>query len=491
MQEAIVKSLNPGLAIEAPVPQAPPSRNHLNTLNRIIPREVSPPFGPAADEAPSPPGGDASTNPEPQMDREYMLDRLRHKDRAEEDDMDEAPGPAVAAEQPAFPLDHTTPAGRLLQWPSIAEMVGPFLAAEGVRYPEDYPQRQELLRGQLPLFGRGEGSDFGRPADRDVTVEYGDFSDDVSVGDHASPAAAGTDWGPIGGPSPPATVSSERHGTIRSADDTLDFESSRIWKYVESYKTHIQNMHPLIPPEDLKAMIFGFLEDVGVGQANKVAQVAKFVSQHDSPTQHPLDSDRKRKRSPVPNGAEHVLQPPNKRQRPQRSIQHALVLIVLALGKICQVRDRKLPDVPDPREPRPEVQGSPVVRNGHITSPNQGSPPSGTPLTSSGLPSPKEHERSGPGQSRRSSVQRSGMEAPTSAASPVPPKKNLNLDVIPGLDYFAYATDILGNQMDGTKIDHIHAHILACLYYGQLGRVVASFHHIRQASHLVIDKLLP
>lgn len=83
------------------------------------------------------------------------------------------------------------------------------------------------------------------------------------------------------------------------------------------------------------------------------------------------------------------------------------------------------------------------------------------------------------------------MEAPTSAASPVPPKKNLNLDVIPGLDYFAYATDILGNQMDGTKIDHIHAHILACLYYGQLGRVVASFHHIRQASHLVIDKLLP
>jgi hypothetical protein len=86
-------------------------------------------------------------------------------------------------------------------------------------------------------------------------------------------------------------------------------------------------------------------------------------------------------------------------------------------------------------------------------------------------------------------VQASGVQAPTSAASPAPPKKNY--EIIPGLEYFAYATDILGNHLGSYKLNYIQAHILACLYYGQLGRVIPSFRHIRFACSAIIDKLQP
>ncbi|KAH8761579.1 hypothetical protein F5883DRAFT_678219, partial [Diaporthe sp. PMI_573] len=127
---------------------------------------------------------------------------------------------------------------------------------------------------------------------------------------------------------------------------------------------------------------------------------------------------------------------------------------------------------------------------GNITSPNRGSPPSRALSESPGqaeLPLPKDQER--PGASRRSSAQASGMQAPTSVASSVPPKKNY--EIIPGLEYFAYATDILGNHFGSYKLNYIQAHILACLYYGQLGRLISSFRHIRFACSAIIDKLQP
>jgi len=66
-----------------------------------------------------------------------------------------------------------------------------------------------------------------------------------------------------------------------------------------------------------------------------------------------------------------------------------------------------------------------------------------------------------------------------------------NLDVIPGLDYFAYATDILGGQLGGLSLRHIHAWILAGLYHGQLGRVVESYSYIKEAGLLLQQKMRP
>jgi hypothetical protein len=91
------------------------------------------------------------------------------------------------------------------------------------------------------------------------------------------------------------------------------------------------------------------------------------------------------------------------------------------------------------------------------------------------LPSPKEHDRNI--HSRRSSIHgvggfRSGFSL----------KKNY--EVIPGLEYFAYATDILGNHLGAyNNMKNVYANIFAGLYHGQLGRPMESFAFIHKASH--------
>lgn len=442
-----------------------------------MPRAASP-LQADRDETVSSSPGDPPTNGIP--DPESAAKRMRLLENEEE--TEEPPGEPVRPQEAPFPHDHTTPAGRLLKWPSIRDMVRPLLEAEDVKWIDSYPQRWEESRGQLPLFGRGEAS-VTRPAEREL-YEYVDIADDNSqVGDHQSPSG-GTDWGPIGGMSPPGGgLPTDLRSNVSRPDIALDFDEKRVWHYVAVYKSHIQNMHPLIPPGDIDAMVVSFLEEVG---AKKSGARAKFASHQEGPMQPSLEHDRKRKRSPAPNGVE--AGPPGKKLKPQRSIKHALVLLIFALGKICNVRDRKLPEAAE-KESVP-FHGSPVVRNGHVTSPTHGSPPSSAVSQSpgqAGLSSPKDIERSA--ASRRSSVQAAGMQGPTSAASPAPSKKNY--EVIPGLEYFAYATDILGNQFGGYKLSHVQAHILASLYYAQLGRVVPSFRHIRFACAVIIDKLQP
>ncbi|CAN8105783.1 unnamed protein product [Discula destructiva] len=466
------------LRSEKRVGSAHSSRPPTNGFGTGMPRAASP-AQMATDSAETVTSSPGAPPPSYLPDPEAAAKRMRLLETEEE--TEEPPGEPIRPQEAPFPHDHTTPAGRLLRWPSIRDMVRPLLKAEGVQWIDNYPQRFEESRGQLPLFGRGEAS-VTRPAERETVYEYVDIADDTSqAGDHQSPSA-GTDWGPIGGMSPPGGgLPADIRNHVSRTDGALDFDDSKVWRYVHNYKEHIQNMHPLIPPDDLNAMVVSFLEEVG---AQKSKTQAKFISQPDGSY---IDGDRKRKRSPAPNGME--VGPAPKRQKPQRSIKHALVLLVLALGKICGVRDRKLSEAPEKDREYVPNHGSPVVRNGQVTSPTHGSPPSSAISQSpgqAGLPSPKDMER--PAASRRSSAQ-AGIFGPTSAATPAPPKKNY--EVIPGLEYFAYASDILGNQFGGYKLNHVQAHILASLYYGQLGRVVPSFRHIRFACQVIVDKLQP
>lgn len=55
-----------------------------------------------------------------------------------------------------------------------------------------------------------------------------------------------------------------------------------------------------------------------------------------------------------------------------------------------------------------------------------------------------------------------------------------NYDVIPGLEYFALATDILGSHLGGISLKHVYAWVLAGLYHGQLARAVESWAYIKQ-----------
>ncbi len=189
---------------------------------------------------------------------------------------------------------------------------------------------------------------------------------------------------------------------------------------------------------------------------------------------------QKRKRSPTADIPEPVMQP-QKPGKPYRNIDTALILVVLALGKICSYRDGKLPDVVAESEPMSNPTMSPQLRNGYPASPGQVMSPS---ALSSGFPSPKVDDRNTP--NRRQSLQ---------AVLHQPPKSGYtlkrNLDSIPGLEYFAVATDIIGNQIGGKDLKHVWVYILASLYYGQLGRPLQSMEHIALAGRIMQGLLRP
>ncbi|KAH7461780.1 hypothetical protein FOMA001_g18778 [Fusarium oxysporum f. sp. matthiolae] len=389
--------------------------------------------------------------------------------RMAEDEMEIEPGPPVSPGELAIPINHTTLAGLLLEWPSIRELTKHHVEREGIRYISEYPISQEQNRGVLIVYGRGEDSHHSRHVREPTDHGNFDMADDSS--EMASPSP-GADWGQLGGLSPPDQV--EFKGGVL-VDGNPDFSEPKVWAYVESFKENILNMHPIIQPKLLDYWVSHFLNNLPASQPRSAKpQTSKptFAVGRGSQTEEVAGS--KRRRSPGPVGSEPPPPAPSRTGRPDRSLHTALVLTVLALGKVCLHRDN-VPDVVHPTEHLPP--GSPAIRNGAIPpSPNQGSLlVYSSHSHSSGLPSPKEQDRNI--HSRRSSIY--GTDAFRSGYS-----LKKNYEVIPGLEYFAYATDILGNHAGAyNNMKNVYANIFAGLYHGQLGRPMESFAFIHRASH--------
>ncbi|KAJ9131258.1 Zn(2)-C6 fungal-type DNA-binding domain protein [Coniochaeta hoffmannii] len=337
---------------------------------------------------------------------------------AKDEEMEEPRGRPIPLGQPAAPLDHTTPASTILKWQSIRNLVQHHLASEEITDEEEYPINWEVRRGLLCLHGRGEGGDGISNSGSSPDQGSCDRSDDYSETGATSPAKC---WGTIGG----LTI----EGAINAR--TLDITDTTVWNYVQSYEDNIQNMHPLIQPPELHAMVKSFLDVHRTADPSNI----KHTNATGKRKRPLLDwPDTPRSVSPVASKPALVL---------ERSIENALVLLVVALGKICCCKD-KVPEAVPVRGPVAEIW------DGHLLS-RQVSPPSHMPMRRAALP----------------------------------PFAERNTDVIPGLDYFAIATDILGGQLTGATLKHVYAHILAGLYYGQLGRVVESHGHIYQAGGVI------
>ncbi|KAI0134125.1 hypothetical protein BJ170DRAFT_716509 [Xylariales sp. AK1849] len=391
-------------------------------------------------------------------------------------EMDEAeienqPGPPVIPGQPTMPADHTTLAALLLKWPSIGGMVGD-LIQEKIHYIDEFPIRQEQQRGLLRVFGRGEGFDQEirpassrlehEPQDQIMTEVTDDFSEGV-----ASPMPSGDVWGQVGGLTP---YNVDYKGGVLNMDGNPDFDREKVTMYVKSFKDNILNMHPILVPKQLDAMVTMFLKTLPpppqpakpMGQSSG----AKFVNENSRSNIAPSvpETGTKRKRSPAAEeqNPSIAFQKPG---LPYRSIHSALVLAVLALGKIC-LHKGAMPDVV--HEQDQQMYGSPSVRNGILASPSQGSPPGHIPQSqSSGLPSPKEYDRSM--SSRRPSLQ--GAATTVKGAHTM----KRNVDVIPGLEYYALAADIFGSHIGGNSLKHVYTALFLGLYHGQLGRVGESW----------------
>lgn len=396
----------------------------------------------------------------------YGAQDLGGHDTIPEDEVEREPGPPVPPGEPAIPINHTTLAGLLLNWPSIRELTKSHVERAGIHYVGEYPISQEQNRGLLILYGRGEDSHSARQQREHLdhgNLEMGDDSSDI-----ASPSPA-ADWGYLGGLSPHDQF--EYRGGVLGVDGNPDFTEAKVWSYVESFKEHILNMHPILQPHIITEWVRHFLDTLPTAPARQAKSSKTFAVGGSTPAV-PEGTGAKRKRSPAPDTTEtSAMSPPAKSGKPNRTIHTALVLTILALGKVCQHRE----SIPEALHYSDAGQhGSPLVRNGIPGSPKQGSPPAfSSRSASSGLPSPREQDKSL--QSRRSSTQGGGRPGPSM-------KKNY--EVIPGLEYFAFATDILGNHTGSyNNMKNVYANIFAGLYQGQLARPLESFAFIHQAGH--------
>ncbi|KUJ11887.1 uncharacterized protein LY89DRAFT_593488 [Mollisia scopiformis] len=402
------------------------------------------------------------------------------EEASEEEEESGDPGPPKA---PSIPVNHTTGAARLLLVGPIHEMLKHILKHGKIK-GEKYPIVQEERRGLLRLFGRGEGYDAPPGYDRDPLTDHGDSTPGDTPSNVSSPAA-GEEWGQLGGLTPPANPGNPQPEFARagiSAEGMPDFSREIVYDLVQSYNNHMNIMHPILIPSQLNALVEQFLKSIPESHA-KPLQVSTLVAGHaghpgpgfaKTPGGHrnPESPGNKRKRSPVSSDYSEIpVMVEHKPGHPFRSISSALVLLVMALGKICQYRER-IPDPVSDKEHDTSFGSSPVIRNGLPPSPLQSSPSLSTPV---GMPSPQDIDNKFYPRSRRTSLE-GGLAAKTSSGL-----KKKNLDIIPGLSYFALATDVLGNQLAGNSLQHVHANILAGLYHGQLGRVMESHGYIAAA----------
>ncbi|KAF2195515.1 hypothetical protein K469DRAFT_681823 [Zopfia rhizophila CBS 207.26] len=325
--------------------------------------------------------------------------------------------------------DHTTPAHQLLEdWPSMQSFCNniPYfkkLLSTPCKL-SDYPMQLERNRGLIRVWGVGEGYDLNDGA-------QGPGSPDSNNSDAPSPAAREGLWGPRDASSP-STMSIETprdHPGGLNPDGTLKLDQETVFKLLRSYQENMHTLHPFLDPSRLKVMVNSFVKTYGSDPRTALSP--------DSAVPSHVHVGIKRKRSTSTFGD--LYSPAGDRGSPgpiEKSLRNALVLLVLALGKVCEYK-----------QPLPAPQGDRA-----FWSSNRGSPHS------------------------------SNLSLVGDDSDPRP----RNIDHMPGMAYFSYATDILGNQQGGNTIAHAQANLLAALYLGQFARVLESWSWISNACRVCL-----
>ncbi|POS86980.1 hypothetical protein EPUL_002580 [Erysiphe pulchra] len=380
---------------------------------------------------------------------------------SDEDDTAVEAGPS---KQPSIPVNHTTGAARLLLVPPIKKMCADINLQLKFKN-EKYPYTVEWKRGLLRLYGRGEGNEVIPDYDNLIT----DNAENTPIDGHYNimKHIVGSEWGKIGMPSP-SYLSMETNPSGANIESLPDFSRETVLKLVDSYKNNINNMHPILTPKHLDQLVETFLRTI---------QDTRFYSNQPHPNSfvgaHSISENpgNKRKRSPTSmNFTENQFFPNFKFGQLFRSISTAIVLLCMALGRVCQEKG-KIPQLPSEQ----------VAGNSFTSSFGASKSHNGVPISPLGKTSLSGSFGGNPVLDTDRLMSRGYGQSLDDLQRDRPLSELKNIDVIPGLIYFALATDIIGNQMAGSSLQHVHANILASLYHGQLGRVMESAAYLSTA----------
>lgn len=358
-------------------------------------------------------------------------------------------GDEAGLEVLSMPSKHTTAAQYLLRWPSIAALTPPGI-------PTTYVMDEERERGLLRLYGCGEGEDKGDGHEGAPSPSGSSSSDGRRLDEEMSSSPHGV-WG-VGQLHAPGMQNqghpARDHPGGVSPHGGLMLDSDAVDRYFRSFMDHIHILHPFLEPKVLRNMIHTFKRKyswdyratqpagvVGAKRKRENTESPRSVEDHNTPS-HPGSRAHSKAYNPGINGPliEH-------------SIANAIVLLVIALGKVTAHRD-----------PLPGPAATASMR----TSTPHSNMYSDLPMPMSAPTSPFNS------QIGLNGVNHLGASSPANA-------QGKNMDAIPGLAYFAKAADIIGEHPGGSDVSHIQAYLLAGLYMGQLARIIPSYFYIQKA----------
>ena len=342
--------------------------------------------------------------------------------------------PQSPTEQLVMPTGHTTPAHELLYWPSIR-----FLLKDKPP-PQDYVMRGEWSRGLLRLFGHGEGQNKDDTAQAAGSPANSVYSDDHNAG------SPDVDWGFDLDSARDGVPITDSHPGGLGPDGRLRLDHETIDTYVNRYTEHMYIMHPILDPRKLKHMITKFKDLYSPPSRN--GHLGKRKRENDSKYFHPERHDTPAAGPRYPKVA--------------RTIGNTIIVLVIALGKICAHKD----PLPGPVKTNRSAGAASSTPSSQHTS-----------LRSSSVVSSIQNSPSVPQTSHPDSYATSPNESSWNAR---------NLDVVPGLAYFAWTVGVLGDHLGGSDLEHCQAFLLASLYWGQLAHPYSSYAWIQQAASAVL-----
>ncbi|KIX10658.1 uncharacterized protein Z518_01742 [Rhinocladiella mackenziei CBS 650.93] len=349
----------------------------------------------------------------------------------------------------SLPAKHTTAAQNLVTWPSIQALI-----PRGIT--PSYVMDEETGRGLLRLYGCGEGEDKGDGHEGAPSPAGSSSSDGRRMDEEMSSSPHGV-WGSGQFHAPVTSTqshSAREHPGGVSPHGGLMLDSEAVDRYFRSFMDNIHILHPFLEPKVLRNMVHTFKRKyswdyratqpaaaaIGTKRKREITDSPTSVDEHNTPGGQTANRSHTRTYTSSVAPIEH-------------SVANAIVLLVIALGKVTAHRD-----------PLPGPATTTTMRT---------STPHSALYTD--LPMPM----SAPTSPFNNQVNLNGTNNIT-VSSPANPQGK-NMDAIPGLAYFAKAADILGELPGGTDVSHIQANLLAGLYMGQLARILPSYFYINKA----------
>lgn len=361
----------------------------------------------------------------------------------------------------SIPLDHTTAAHKLLMWPSIKKLLYP------KEYDEHYVMKLEEDRGLISVYGQGELSN---TAD-DSQLPSPPWTPGMS--DWHDPQMQVTSGGGENGPQSTSTSFVPDDPEVDEFG-MLMTNSESVRRYHNSYLEHMHKLHPFLNQNELAWKVESFIRCYCPDSSSSTpgrdgSRGAKRKRSNES-----LRGARGESQSSV-NAASGTSRP---RIGIGRNFDNAIILLVLAIGSICECKS----PLPGPiMDPKPDFRNEQIPRplsgshtaNGVLSPANSDS--TLMPAASLYALPPQNVAHPFPSATRQNPVRAASASRDGSGQ----PK---NLHVIPGLSFYAYATQILGHLQGANTLPHVHAALLAGLYAGQLAHPFQSHAWISQAA---------